>query len=243
MTLPVQPTLAEMKRSVLVRSGLADMADINARYNDLLTELINRAQLKIYLEANWTALRVRTTFASVDDTTDYDIPSATSIGGIIRLAIKDLDDSETDLSYDDTSDIEGYLKTDKTKPTFWRIIDGVIRVLPKVDATAYPTFIMEYMTVPTTLVNDTDRCAIDGEALKQYATILFKRHLGTFKDSLRSDELDLGAYIMLLRGRNAPARMFNLASRQYMGPAYGPGISSVTGYGITPYYWAGWSPW
>lgn len=242
MSLPLLPTLVQLRRSVAIRAGLATQNDATLRYQAQIDEYLNKAQKMIDLRASWARRVVRGTFASVDDETDYDIPTGTNIGSITRLAIQDINGVETELFEDSSPQYETLRLVNKTRPIVYRIIDQVIRVLPKVEATTYPTFIIEYQTRTTPLVNDADRTSVDDEAMIQMATTDIRKRLGFITSvEARAENKDTWDYLKDLRQELNPARAYSMVSSALDGPDYiRYGIPS--GMGTSPYY-VGWSPW
>ena len=241
MPQPLPATLSEMRASVMTRSGLSTVNDVNARHRSLIDEFLRKAQRYIYLKATWARMRRAASFASQDEVTDYDIPDDTTVGGIYRLVIVDVDGVEDQLVYDDVADLQALTLSAKGKPQYYRIIDDVIRVLPKVDAAAYPTFRIEYELAPQPLVNDQDRPAVDSEAMVQHATMAMRSHMGIEEDP-KMKMLELQEYLELLKQQVNPGRMYSMASRTFQGPAYYEWNGYPTGIGTGP-YWSGWSPW
>lgn len=244
MSLPLPPTLVQMRRSVAIRAGLATQNDTSLRYQAQIDEYLNKAQKFIDLNAIWARRMVRSTFASVDDETDYDIPTDANIGSIARLAIQDIDGVESELFEDDRPMFEALRLVTKGMPRVYRIIDQVIRVQPKVDAATWPTFIVEYEVRATDLVNDSDRTSVDAEAMIQFATTDIKRMLGLIEANEVGPENQLTmSYLRLLRQQNSPSRSYSMVSSALDGPAYRKYFGGVpTGMGTSLYY-AGWSPW
>lgn len=241
MPQPLPPTLGEIRVEVATRSGLMGVNDTNARHKSLVDSFIRRAHREIFLANPWARLRKTVTFASVDQQTDYDIPDATYVGGIICLEALDTKGVHRPLVYDDSRDLSIYELSNATQPQWWRVIDDVIRVLPKVDAANFPSFYMEYEAAPVNLVNDADRAVTDGEAVIQKATIYLKRHLGTFAD-LKTEEMEHADYLKHARNFTLPGRMYGTASRDWQGPIYVRLNSYPTGAGTGPYT-PTWNPW
>lgn len=242
MALPLPPTLVELRRSVAIRSGLATQNDSTLRYQAQVDEFINKAQRIIDLKASWARRNIRATFAATTGTTDYDIPNNSTLGAISRLAIQNADGVEVELFYDNRPAYETLRLVDNGQPVVYRIIDEVIRVLPAVDATLWPTFIMEYQTAAATLVNDADRCSVDPEAIIQMATADIRKMLGLITPvEAAADMAAAFAYLNDLQQELNPSRAWSMVSSAVDGPAYiRYGIPS--GMGTSPYY-AGWSPW
>lgn len=242
MVLPQQPTLVELRRSVAIRSGLATQNDSSLRYQAQADEFINKAQRIIDLKASWARRNIRATFAATTGTTDYDIPNNATLGAISRLAIQNADGVEVELFYDNRPAYETLRLVDNGQPVVYRVIDEVIRVLPAVDATLWPTFIMEYQTAASTLVLDSDRCSVDAEAVIQFASTDLRKMLGLITlTEATAEKAETFTYLNDLQQELNPSRAWSMVSSAVDGPAYiRYGIPS--GMGTSPYY-AGWSPW
>jgi len=241
MSQPLPPTLSAIRRSVAVRCGLSQATDINSRHRELIDEFIRKAQREIFLRASWARLRQTASIPLITGQVDYDIPDATYVGGIITLEVVNLNNTNQQLTYDDSRDLQAYENDAPTQPQWWRIVNDNIRILPQPDATQFPSLYIEYELGVVDPVNDQDRIVVDGEAVVQLATISMKKQMGTFSD-LADDEKTFVRYLVDLRSYNNPTRMYGQASRDWQGPIYVKLNSYPTGAGTGPYS-AMWNPW
>jgi len=192
---------------------------MGAQLQPLIDEFINQTQKQLYTRAYWARLSRRLEFSLVTDQTDYDIPSVTTIGGIHRVTVADLNGREIELKYEDVLEVQDFTRVNSSRPIFFSVNDDVLRISPSPDATKFPTMFMEVELALTKLVADTDRTVIDTEALVQGATILLRKDLGT-GGSQASADADLRQYLLDLRGLVSPNRSYPIASRTIDGPAY-----------------------
>jgi hypothetical protein len=218
MTLSLQSTLGEIRNSVMVRSGAGHPGPANAPLQPQVDEFINQAQLELYYEAEWVRRSVTSNFAFIAGVSDYNIPDDCDVGNINRLYIMNTKGSVYQPKFDFLVDFKNTYKT-AGMPRFWTIQDGVIRFLPAPDATVWTTCYFDYYTAPTKLVNDSDRPAVDAEALIQRAAIKVKSTLG-IGGPLELDMASHMMYLSRLRVNQGPPQMFAIASRKIDGPAY-----------------------
>ncbi len=241
MSQPLPPTLSAIRRSVAVRCGLAQATDVNARHRELIDEFIRKAQREIFLRASWARLRRTASIPLVTGQVDYDIPDATYVGGIITLEVVNLSNNNTQLTYDDSRDLQAYENAEPTQPQWWRVVNDNLRILPQPNAADFPALYMEYELGLVDPVNDQDRVVCDGEAVVQLAVLSLKAHLGTFGDT-SVDKATFLQYLKDMRSYNNPSRMYGQASRDWQGPIYVRLNSYPTGAGTGPYS-PTWAPW
>lgn len=218
MTLPLSPTLADVRNSVAIRCGLATSGTLANNLRAVIDEMVRKCQAQIYLRATWARQVFEQTITAVNGERDYDIPSVTTIGGILRVAAVDSKGKFKAMAYDDLLDIENITYT-PGKPEFWKIIDDMLRVKPAPDTTEYPSFLLLLYRAPASMVADADRTVVDGEALIQLATIGVKEYLGVGGDQ-RVARAEFERYLLDLRQSVSPPRMFLIATRRLDGPAY-----------------------
>lgn len=238
MTLPLVPTLGEIRRSVATRCGLATSGNLLARSKDLLDQHIVAEQWALFRRASWCRTLQEYVIPLVTAQTDYDLLALTTPGCIHRIASKNADNKYFYLKYDDTLDLYNYPSTAASRPAYWQIINDQLRVLPATDATEWPSLLLTVTARPANLVNDDDRPVVDAEALIRAATILHKEYLGIGGDQSQA-RMDLKQYMLDLRSDSSPGRTFNIASADPNGPAYWdvPTVDAAT----TPYS-PSWNP-
>jgi len=218
MSLSLQPTLGEVRKSVMLRAGVGQPGPSNALIQAQTDEYINQSQLELYYEAEWVRKSVTATFNFIAGVADYNVPDDCDIGNVNRLYIENNKGSFYEPKYDFLVD---FLNTYKTPnmPRFWTIQDGVIRFLPAPDGTTWIKFHFDYYLDATPLVNDADRASVDGEALIQRATIKLQTQLGIGGDVSLAMSQHL-KYLDRVRVNQGPPQAFPMAPRKVDGPAY-----------------------
>lgn len=202
MALQLQPTLGEIRQSVLARCGLATTGNIPRNIQGILDERIRSAQLQLYEEAYWLANYVQREITLDADTTDYDCPDDTEPGNIDWISVKDTDGRVYEMS-------PGYIPSDPnvlvnesaSLPLRYNFIDQIIRIQPVPDTTRYTALVLWYRQRPGPFIEDGERAVVDGEALKMLAEILVKDHFGG--QNTTKLEQALGRYVMRRKGKQS----------------------------------------
>lgn len=217
MSLPLPPTLSEVRNSVMIRAGAGAPSPANLALQSQVDELIRSSQIELYYRAEWLRGRGHHTFALTANVSDYNVPDDCDAGNIARLWIVNNKGTAFAPKYDELIDFHNEFKT-ASRPRFWYIIDGVIRFTPAPDAT-WLTADIDYTTAVQPLVNDADRISVDGEALIQWAAIKLRETLGIGAPS-ETTRRDFEVYLERLRMNQGPGQMFTAATRLVDGPAY-----------------------
>jgi hypothetical protein len=225
MTLSLTQTLGEIRNSVMLRAGVGQPGPSNAALQMQIDEFINQCQLELYFEAEWVRESITSSFPFVAGVANYNIPDDCDVGNINRLYIMNTKGSVYQPKFDFLVDFLNAYKT-SGMPRFWTIQDGVIRFTPAPDATTWITCHLDYAKAAVKLVNDTDRPAVDSEAVIQRAAIKVKSALGV-GGPLELDMASHMRYLDRLRVNQGPPQMFTIASRKIDGPAYWDRARSV----------------
>lgn len=213
MALQLQPTLAEIRSSVLARCGLATEGNIPRNIQEILDERIRSAQLQLYEEAFWLANYVSREIELVTGQTDYDCPDDTEPGQIDWISVKDLDGKLYELEAGTIpSDSNVLANTQPALPLRYDFIDQIIRVKPVADITKYPALVLWYRQRPGAFIEDAERAVIDGEALKMLSEILIKDHFGGVDTTKLMQAL--GRYIDKRRGKQSDGGGFLMGGRR-----------------------------
>jgi hypothetical protein len=217
MSLPLQPTLVDLRNTVIIRSGAGSTGALAGTMAPLIDELLRQSQRELYYETEWVRLRVRRTYALIANQTDYDIPDDMDIAGLCVLTLIDNKGKYHQPTYDDMVDYRNTYQT-PNRPRFWWIMDSNIKFLPAPDST-WVSMILDYTMSPNSLISETDRCAVDGECLIQRAAIKLREQMGIGGDSNLA-RMDHERYLQRMRVNQGPSQKFPIASRTLAGPAY-----------------------
>jgi len=164
MTLPLESTLAEIRRSVLVRLGIVD-------------EAIRRAHKAHYYTVEWQALRRREEFALSEGVHSYDFPDETQVGQIGALYVQDADGRRPSMLLPGTTATgRDTLRESNGTPAFYEFIDEQIDIYPAPDE-SYTTLVIEYQLREPSLVADEDRVILDSELITAQAVVYMRMHL------------------------------------------------------------------
>jgi hypothetical protein len=253
MSLPLLPTLEEIRESVVVRSGLANSGSLPARQQRWLDEEIRRAHREIYVAYSWLRRTAMVQIPLSAGVTKYDLPNVFNLGGIHRVGLLADDGKIHELRYDSLTDIRNQFREDG-KPRYWYVSSGVspatqvpplpvapdiyLELLPA-PTTDWPTLVIEGTLRDYAPTANTDRVAIDGEAIIQLVTIRYKEYMGIGGDQARN-RADFSAYVRGMRGQEAPVMAYPIASRSVDGPAYWRYPSNS---GSFMPYSPSWNPW
>lgn len=240
MTLPLPPTLVDLRQSVAVRAGLAGSGNLAARSTPLIDELLRQAQTEIYLRCAWARIWRTTDITLTTGERDYDIPADTVIGNIGPIWVKNLDGRPFPVQFEDMLEVE-WVSQDlqaNGRPMTWNIVNDILRISPAPDAAVWPNLTLHYQQAPNTLTSDQSRASIDGEALIQLATIRLKENMG-IGGPQQPDIARFERYLYDLRAASSPARVYATATRHIDGPAYWTSPSADT---YTTPWISGWNP-
>jgi hypothetical protein len=214
MALALQPTLAEVRLSVLKRCGLATEGNIPRAIQDIIDERINSAQTILYEYAPWLAAYVQRDIPLEANNTDYDIPDDTEPGQIQFISVRRIQDGriytlEPGIRPEEPNVL---LNSTANMPLRYQFIDQIIRILPKADITIYDILRLEYQQVPHQLLQDSDRVTIHGEALKMMGEIMVKEHFGG--QDVRSLEARLISFVDKRKSRGSDGEGFQMGGHQ-----------------------------
>ena len=221
MVLPLETSLVDLRREVATRCGLNSTGKMGERFNALILSHLNQAQKEIYLRAYWARLQRKISVPLQAGVTDYDIPDATTLGGIHRVTVQNnaAPPHEYALIYEDALETQDYLTINNTKPMYFQLINDIIRVVPQPDTSVYPNLFMYCELAAVPLVAETDLASVDSEALIQNATIKTKIFLGVGGD-IGEAKATYERYMLDLRSNIGMSRSYPIASRKIDGPIY-----------------------
>ena len=252
MSLPLLPTLEEIRDDVAIRSGAANSGTLPQAQKRWLDSEIRRAQRELFSQYAWLRRNASTTITLSAGVKVYDLPNIFNLGGIHRVGILESDGIRVrSLLNDDLQDVTNEFTANGT-PRYWKVMGAQIAPSPSAPPTASPQLVITPAPTSewTTLViegqlrdypveADDDRVVVDGEAIIQAVTIRYKEYLGIGGDQGRNRQ-DLGAYIQSLRGQESTTKAYPIASRKNAGPAYWSYPSNSGSYAP---YTPTWTPW
>lgn len=223
MAMPLEMTLGELRREVLALAGVATSGNTPRTIQPVVNALLNECQSKISLRAVWARRLIDVVVPLVADTRDYDIPDVCDgLGGLQRLDLTNTEGRRVPLRYDDSLWLESNTTTVNTPglPTAWQIVDDIIRFDRVPDTDVWTTLTIRLLPRPIRLVEDSDRCIVDSQALIQLATIKLKEHLEVGANT-RADRAEFERYLVDLRStKTGASQSFGIASERLDGPAY-----------------------
>lgn len=215
MALQLQPTLGEVRSSVLARCGLATQGNVPRNIQAILDERIRSAQRQLYELYPWLQTFVSREIPLVADTTDYDVPDDTDPGHIQFVSVRRLEDGklyELEPFYTPTEPNTIVETTEGGLPLRYNFIDQIMRIQPKPDVTEYDALVLWYNQTVPAFIEDSERAVVDGEALIQLSEILVKNHFGgQDTDAL---ERSLERYVDRKRSRQSDGAGFQMGGRR-----------------------------
>jgi hypothetical protein len=208
----LQPTLAEIRSSILIRCGLSTSGSVPAASQAIIDERIRSAQEQLYLLHPQVARTVDGTITLSANETDYDIPDDTDEDNIAFVGVRRSSDGEVvQLDQGFTTEEATTFSDTASMPLRYKFIDGVLRIHPTPNVTEYDVLCLTYRTVPTPLVDDDERISIDAEALRMFAEIQMKEHFGGVDTMpLRAD---LGRYLDGIKSKQSDGTGFQMGGK------------------------------
>ena len=198
---------------MLVRAGYSVSNNQAVDAYPLADELIRKAQRELHLEAPWLTQRTRTTFDLTTDEAVYDTPDDAQMSRMGRLAVINTSGNEFDLVAAHGAAVRNTTKT-SGQPVYYEIVDQAFRLYPA-PSDEWVTLVVEYYAGPASLIGETDRPNVDGEALIQRAAYLIKRSTGLGGDSDR-DMQDHMRYLQRTSQEQGEIRKFSMLGRVRM---------------------------
>jgi hypothetical protein len=218
MALALQPTLVELRQAVLSRCGLATEGNIPRAIQGVIDERIRSAQLQLYELFPWLVTYVQRDIELQSQVSDYDVPDDTEPGKITFVAVRRKQDGwifvldrgirpdEMNYVNQQTIPIKGAM------PLRFDFIDTIIRVAPIPDVDYYDYLQLAYYQTPGRLLEDSERCVVDGEALKMLSEILVKQHFGG-QDTTKL-EAQLAQYVDRVKMKQSNGEGFQMGGHQ-----------------------------
>ena len=201
MSLPLNPTLLELRNQVLLRCGYSNDGNQAAGIAPMVDVLIAGAERELFPEMQWLKAVTRATITLVTGNNSVDWPDDAEPGEIQIVWVHRADTGALSevfpgirLNERDTSD-----NGENGKPLLYEELDETIYLNPKPSAD-YDYLYIQYLKAPK-LIQENDRCLVDPELLIQRATMKLKEFLG-----LSVGPVDMGnheRYMTRLRASNS----------------------------------------
>jgi hypothetical protein len=216
MSAALQPTLAEARQEVMNRCGLATEGNIPRAVQGTMDSRIRSAQKQLYELYPWLRNYVTGEITLSNGVRDYDVPDDTEPGEIDYISVRRISDGWVYPLERGVRPVErNYLISvppANSMPMRFDFINGIIRIDPAPDTTYFDVLQLQYYQVIVSLVEDTDRLVIDGEAVIMYAEILTKQHYGG-QDTTKLEN-QLGLYIQKKMGKQGNGSGFQMGGHQ-----------------------------
>lgn len=180
MTLPLEITLGEARRKVLLRAGVAESSAHNENLQPIIDEYIRDAHSYYFQSAQWFSIHKRTSIALEASVQDYDWPDDVAPGRISSLHAESTDDDRPRYLEPAPTPLDRYDASEGTSetPRYYEYIDGVIRIWPVLsNIDTYDTLVIDYDEREADLVSDSDRFQVDSNLVVLRATVDVKVHL------------------------------------------------------------------
>ena len=188
------------------RCGLATEGNVPRAIQGTIDSRIRSAQKQLYELYPWLVSYVSGEITLDNGETDYDVPDDTEPGKITYIAVHRLSDGWICPLGRGIRPVElNYLTAvppAASMPLRFDFIDGVIRIEPAPDTAYYDKLKLQYYQAVSRLVEDTDRCVVDGEALFMLSEILVKNHFGGQDTALLEKDLDRYVDRMMVKQGN-----------------------------------------
>lgn len=206
MSLPIQPTFAEIISEVLKSCGLSTDGQDPALVMPMVEARIRQAQSILVSEYPWLSALVEREIDTIQDVQDYDIPDDCDPSRVQAFGLVAASGEVRSLRPGTAmADVPSWSGAD---PRRYDIIDGVFRIYPAPDPVKYPKLRIRYYQRPVPLVNETDRVAVDATALTMLAEILVRQQLGL--SETKGIESVLSRYVETQRHRQSDGSGFVL---------------------------------
>jgi hypothetical protein len=174
MTLALNPTLNEIRNEVLLRCGYSTSGNQSSAVVPMVNSMIAGAERELYSEAQWLGAMTRVEVELTEDNGTVDWPDEAEPGEIVSMWIVNSESGEA------TELLPGVMLNERNTadmgesgcPLLYEYMDSQIYLKPA-PSENYLTLVVTYKRAPR-LVEDSDRCVVDGELLIQRAVFKFK---------------------------------------------------------------------
>lgn len=180
MTLPLHPTLQELRNEVLLRCGYSITGNQAAGVIPVCDSYVAGSEKELFPECEWLKAGKRTTVDIAEDDSTADWPDDAAPGEITAISVVYVNDDDEEALCPMQSgarlqerDLAG---VESGQPIVYEYVNEIIYFYPPAGED-YVRLEIDYRLAPT-LVQPTDRTVVDGELLVQRATFKMKEYLG-----------------------------------------------------------------
>lgn len=243
MSLPLYPTLLELRNQVLLRCGYSNDGNQAAGIAPMVDALIAGAERELFPEMQWLKSVTRATITMTTGNSSVDWPDDAEPGEIQSVWVHRADNGALSevfpgvhLNERDTSE-----NGEDGKPLLYEELDETIYLNPTPSAD-YDYLYIQYLKAPK-LVQESDRCLVDPELLIQRSTMKLKEFLG-----LPIGQVDMAnheRYMTRLRASNSSKSGYVVGGHKSWRTSVQKAnrISANTRIGSSASYSNEWSPW
>jgi hypothetical protein len=208
MTLPLHPTLGELRNEVLLRCGYSTTGNQAAGVIPVTDSYIAGSEKELFYECEWLKSVRRTSVDLVADNNVVDWPDESAPGEITLVVVLKENDDGTISRYEvapgarlqerDASEVDDDDDSERC-PAVYELVDDVIYLYPS-PTVEYLTLEIDYRAQPS-LLQETDRTLVDGELLVQRAVFKLKEYLALPMG--QKEMMDHERYLARLRASNS----------------------------------------
>jgi len=177
MALAPEKSLSDLRGEVLDRCVLNTAGNLAARAQRVIDSCLNMAQRLLYYDHDYTRLQVRRTIPLSNGVSVYDFPDDVEPGQIFDpIYVRRVSDQRIFPLRAGINWLErnAALSTVTAIPRRYTFENQTLVIAPAPDTTLYDQIVYDAFTAATPLVNDTDMCAVDSEALIQMTELMVR---------------------------------------------------------------------
>lgn len=178
MSLPIYPTLVELRNQVLLRCGYSNDGNQSAGIAPMVDSIISGSEHELLPELQWIKAVKQTSITLTAGVQAFDWPDDAEPGKIQMVWVKREDSGELSevmpgihLNERDSSE-----RGEDGRPLLYEDVDETLYLYPAPSAD-YTTLYIQYL-VASNLTQENNRCIVDPELLIQRATMKLKEYLG-----------------------------------------------------------------
>ncbi len=208
MVLPLNPTLGQLRNEVLLRCGYSTTGNQAAGVTPVTDSYIAGSEKELFYECEWLKAIKRTSVALIEGETTVDWPDDAAPGEITLVAVVKVADDGTESRWEVQPGARlqerdaGQESTDEDRwgqPGVYELVDDVIYIYPAASE-LFTSLEIDYRLAPS-LIQASDRTAVDGELLVQRAVFKLKEYLAL--PIGQKEVMDHERYLARLRAANS----------------------------------------
>lgn len=183
MTLPLNPTLGQLRNEVLLRCGYSTTGNQAAGVIPVTDSYIAGSEKELFYECEWLKAAKRTSAELTVDVNVVDWPDDVAPGEILAIVVLKTNEDGTISRFpvgpgarlQERDSAVTDLEPNNGQPAVYELIDEVIYIYPRPSA-LYTSLEIDYRIQPS-LIQEGDRTLVDGELLVQRAVFKLKEYL------------------------------------------------------------------